>query len=286
MQYLFGSRQTDYGQRRIQDGSYARWSELYDRIYFEFCESEAHPPESDQERKRFVNWALEVMSSCPEYNQVKNQIFFIDGLRYTEGSFLSQADSHAADFGLVKNIATRSDWEDLNFGKQQALLRDPLGMTERPVIYRGLLDHEVGVDFADYLSQYLVGLGDRSVLSLPTWSEGEQGISLSILTGLNRIAGQITGLSPREVRFGDAAQDLVGFAYDGRQGNVLCLINLGKQVRSLGFRGKFAHYTNLYEYNSQGSLIRHVELSQTPRTISLLPGSVIVFDDFSNRPEE
>ena len=61
MKYLFGSASSEYGQKRLADGTALRWSDLFPRIYLEFSADEADLS-GDQNLRAFAEWAIRTMA--------------------------------------------------------------------------------------------------------------------------------------------------------------------------------------------------------------------------------
>lgn len=280
MQYLFGSRQSDYGLRRLQDGSISRWNEVFDTIYLEFTEDELSSYNSDRERSAFVDWAIELISSTPEYGLVSHQLVFVDGMNYQEGSLLSSADAHSADYGQVVPVYNREELSSVSEGRLTSFLRDPLRLgASRPDLYRSLARGE-SQRLADYLAQTLQGLGRDAIMALPNMSRDASGLPPEILTALTQASQGLAGHTPYEVKITgyeeDEPQSLVVLAFADRKETRVFVLNLGQEVELFRLRDAVPERSEIWEYDWDGKLLAQQTTGWRQKTYNILPGAVLV----------
>lgn len=280
MQYLFGSRQSAYGLKRLQDGSISRWNELFTTIYLEFTEDQFSSFSTDRERSALVDWAIEVISSTPEYDLVSHQLVFIDGMNYQEGSLLSSADAHAADYGPVLTVGKQAELEAVSEARLAKLLRDPLRLgATRPELYRSVAAGE-SQRLADYLAQILQGLGREVLLALPDMSGEPEGVPRQLLTSLNQACQGLAGHTPYEVKITgyEEGEDkpLLALVFADREETRTYVLNLGEEVELFRLRDAVPDQSQIWEYDWDGRLLVQETMGWRPKTFTILPGAVLV----------
>ncbi len=280
MQYLFGARQSEYGLRRLQDGSISRWNEVFDTIYLEFTEDELSSYNSDRERSTFVDWAIDLISSTPEYDLASHQLVFIDGMNYQEGSLLSSADAHAADYGPVVPVYTHEELKAVSEGRLTHFLRDPLRLgATRPDLYRSLAGGD-SQRLADYLAQTLQGLGRDTIMALPNMSRDASGLPPEILTALTQASQGLAGHTPYTVKISGYEEDeprpLVALAFADRKETRIFVLNLGQEVELFRLRDAVPESSEIWEYDWDGKLLAQQTTGWRQKTYTILPGGALV----------
>ncbi|MDO5016269.1 MAG: hypothetical protein Q4E09_04615 [Eubacteriales bacterium] len=287
MQYLFGNRQTEYGQKRVADGNLASWNEIFDQVYLEFVETGDSEFRSDAERKAFVEWAMAIIRSTNEYEQVADQLVFIDGMCYEGGVLLSEADAHAYDLRALKPMG---NVESLRAEKEHwatGSLREPLWMpSARPELVRSISGTDRDLRLADYMLAALDGLGQQKILSLPSLTSDFNAMPESVLTTLVKCESDLAGAVPLTVQVSDSGNEedqvLQAFAFRSKDRDIIFLLNLSHEARLVRLDSAKNEQMVITEYNPQGEFLNERGNRHHERFHSVLPGGMLVFESASD----
>ncbi len=93
LEYLCGSVSSEYGGKRIDNGTALPWSRQFDKMIIEICDSE-NCFASDTQKAAYVDCVMAMFSTSEYYADIKDKIIFLDGMEYSGGTMLSGADSH------------------------------------------------------------------------------------------------------------------------------------------------------------------------------------------------
>lgn len=99
IEYLCGSLSDPYGKVRIENGTSFPWSMQFDRIFIEISDANGIFS-TDLQRGAYVDYMIKVISSSPYYVDMKDKIYFLDGMNYDGGTMLSQADYHTSSLRI------------------------------------------------------------------------------------------------------------------------------------------------------------------------------------------
>ena len=105
LEYLCGSVSSDYGRKRIDNGTAMPWSRCFDTIYIEISDSEGFFI-SDTQRAAYVNFVISMFSQSEYYTDIKDKAVFLDGMNYDGGVMISSANSHTMPLELGSNDQT------------------------------------------------------------------------------------------------------------------------------------------------------------------------------------
>ncbi|MBR5975135.1 MAG: hypothetical protein IK020_08125 [Clostridiales bacterium] len=97
--YLCGGITDDYGKIRIDNGTAVPWQKQFDRIVFEISDGNGLF-ETDLQRRAYVDYLILLISNSPYYPDIKDSIFFLDGMHYDNGTVLSSADFHTTALSI------------------------------------------------------------------------------------------------------------------------------------------------------------------------------------------
>lgn len=278
MQYLFGSSNSEYGQKRMQQGTAARWTDLFTQIYFEFGEDEGSFV-GDQNRSAFVEWAISVMSSTPEYKLVKNQIVFVDGMHYRDGVLLSSADSHAGDYADVQPVANLTELREGAERRFEELPRDAMrASAPRPELIRSFSAGGEALRLSDVFARVFYGLGDRTLLCLINEGRGEGNLPAPMAAAVIRASENLAGLSPVQLtpEDGQIPEDLLAFGFENRRSLKVYLVNIGDEPKLAAINGRDWSNATMTSFDAAGSLLEQRRYGKRAGVISILPGSCIV----------
>ncbi len=93
IEYFCSSIGTEYGRMRIDNGTAVPWSRQFDTIIIEINDDN-QIFESDIQRSCYVNFIMTAIQQSEFYNDIKDSVVFVDGMKYDGGVVLSSADSH------------------------------------------------------------------------------------------------------------------------------------------------------------------------------------------------
>ncbi|MBO4688436.1 MAG: hypothetical protein J5636_07980 [Clostridiales bacterium] len=97
--YLCGGITDDYGKIRVDNGTAVPWQKQFDRIVLEITDDNGLF-ETDLQRRAYVDYLILLISNSPYYPDIKDSIFFLDGMHYDNGTVLSGADFHTTALAI------------------------------------------------------------------------------------------------------------------------------------------------------------------------------------------
>ena len=102
MEYLCGSMTSEYGGRRIDNGTALPWSRQFTRFYIEVNDS-GKVFKSDVQKAAYVNFVISMFSQSEYFGDIKDKTVFLDGMKYDGGTMMSDADNHTMNVKLLAN---------------------------------------------------------------------------------------------------------------------------------------------------------------------------------------
>ncbi len=96
MDYLCGSVSSEYGKKRIDNGTALPWGRQFDTIYIEIRDDDGIFT-SDAQRGAYVSYIIDAFNRSQYYLEVKDSMVLLDGMDYEGGTVLSSADFHTSD---------------------------------------------------------------------------------------------------------------------------------------------------------------------------------------------
>ena len=105
LEYLCGSVSSEYGRRRIDNGTAMPWARRFDHVYIEIADSEGFFI-SDTQRAAYVNYVISMFSQSEYYTDIKDKTVFLDGMKYDGGVMMSSANSHTMPLVIGNNDQT------------------------------------------------------------------------------------------------------------------------------------------------------------------------------------
>lgn len=100
LEYLCGSLTSEYGGRRIDNGTALPWSRQFTRFYIEINDS-GKVFKSDVQKAAYVNYVISMFSQSEYFSDIKDKTIFLDGMFYDGGTMISDADNHTMGVTLV-----------------------------------------------------------------------------------------------------------------------------------------------------------------------------------------
>ena len=113
LEYLCGSLTSEYGGRRIDNGTALPWSRQFTRFYIEINDS-GKVFKSDVQKAAYVNYVISMFSQSEYFSDIKDKTVFLDGMKYDGGTMMSDADNHTMDVKLVANDNTATYIDNIN----------------------------------------------------------------------------------------------------------------------------------------------------------------------------
>lgn len=281
MQFLFGAQSTVYGQLRAEQGMSGRWSDYFTTIYFEFAES----PDlayTDSEKRAFVDYALKILSSCPEYKQVKKQLVFIDGMQYKEGNSSSKADYHKTIIPGMTRLYDLDALKRMSDSITSLFPRDPSRASYEQAECLQSSGSSERLRAADFWATVLSGLGDTSSLFLADFDALQAKLPQTLWPAYLRYGRALQGASTLPISSPDIGsksnegQGLLAKAFKTTKGRMIFYVNLATQpfevrMYDLDFTG-----ASLASYDSDGQLLNTQELRGRSIEQTVFPGGFVV----------
>ena len=113
LEYLCGSLTSEYGGRRIDNGTALPWSRQFTRFYIEINDS-GKVFKSDVQKASYVNYVISMFSQSEYFSDIKDKTVFLDGMRYDGGTMMSDADNHTMGVKLLANDSTATYIDNIN----------------------------------------------------------------------------------------------------------------------------------------------------------------------------
>ena len=102
LEYMCGSVSSEYGRRRIDNGTAMPWARRFDHVYIEIADSEGFFI-SDTQRAAYVNFVISMFSQSEYFTDIKDKTIFLDGMKYDGGVMMSSANSHTMPLTIGNN---------------------------------------------------------------------------------------------------------------------------------------------------------------------------------------
>ena len=113
LEYLCGSMTSEYGGKRIDNGTALPWSRQFTRFYIEINDS-GKAFKSDVQKAAYVNYVISMFSQSEYFSDIKDKTVFLDGMKYDGGTMMSDADNHTMDVRLIANDNSESYIDNIN----------------------------------------------------------------------------------------------------------------------------------------------------------------------------
>ena len=113
LEYLCGSLTSEYGGRRIDNGTALPWSRQFTRFYIEINDS-GRAFKSDVQKASYVNYVISMFSQSEYFSDIKDKTVFLDGMNYDGGTMLSDADNHTMSVKLAANDSSATYIDNIN----------------------------------------------------------------------------------------------------------------------------------------------------------------------------
>ena len=107
LEYMCGSMTTEYGGKRIDNGTALPWSRQFSKFYIEINDS-GRVFKSDIQKASYVNYVISMFSQSEYFSDIKDKTVFLDGMTYDNGTMMSDADNHTMDVKLIANDSSET----------------------------------------------------------------------------------------------------------------------------------------------------------------------------------
>lgn len=293
VEYLAGSPLTAYGRLRSRDGAIGRWTDAFNFLYIEIADTSSVLP-NDASRANYVHWMMDRIKSSPDFQAIRNKVFFVDAMVYDDGRSHTSADYHAGDFMVKESLTSLTGLEAAVQAFVNTIPRGKIsGGLLSPELIRSLkLDRlEATPRLVDLVAPALADLGRHSGLVLLDMNFGDptslsgQDIASRALAALEGLGGLRLLEDPVILRRGDFfAEDegpdkesLALYAFSWRGVTRFYALNLGQSARIVSVQGidrqKEARYL-LYDH--RGNVISQGVWKWKRDHFTLLPGGLLV----------
>ncbi len=300
VEYLAGSPLSTYGKLRSRDGAIGRWTDTFSLIYIELTDGGGILP-NDASRANYVHWLMDQIKAAPDFQGIRNQVFFIDSMQYDDGRSHTTADYHAGDLRLGQPLDSEETLEEiLNDWINSIPRRGMSGGVLVPELIRSVeidYDHEP-VRLVDAVGVVLADLGNNTVLALMDINYADRSsLTDKHLTGhaLNAVRG-LSGLQlleePALVRSSQAAKDqtedleqeaeldsqrrVLFYAFGSRDSILVFALNLDRSAHVVSIQGLDQQETRFALYDHRGNTISEGSWERKRDEFTLLPGGVLV----------
>ncbi len=113
LEYLCGSLTSEYGGKRIDNGTALPWSRQFTRFYIEINDS-GKVFKSDVQKASYVNYVISMFSQSEYFSDIKDKTVFLDGMKYDGGTMMSDADNHTMSVKLLANDNSATYIDNIN----------------------------------------------------------------------------------------------------------------------------------------------------------------------------
>lgn len=113
LEYLCGSLTSEYGGRRIDNGTALPWSRQFTRFYIEINDN-GRMFQSDIQKAAYVNYVMSMFTQSEYFSDIKDKAVFLDGMKYDGGTMMSDADNHTMAVELTSSGSSSTFIEEID----------------------------------------------------------------------------------------------------------------------------------------------------------------------------
>jgi photosystem II stability/assembly factor-like uncharacterized protein len=306
MEYLAGSPLSAYGKLRSRDGAIGRWSDTFDAIYLEITDVDDVLP-NDISRANYVHWIMDQIVSAPDYDDVQNKIFLIDGMIYDDGRSHTSADYHAGDLLLDGPLREAADVEaNVMRWVNSIPRRRMIGDRFMPELLRSVDVTRLGdaVRLVDVALPLVADLGDNSTVALADINLADNKFlsgdhaAVRALRVCRGLAGKILLEEPEKLlseRESDKKESVGShddehsrtiyfYTYRSREGVTAMAINIGTDPQVVAIQGFDEKEASFELYDHRGIVISEGVNQPDRENFTLLPGGILVLRQGTSIP--
>lgn len=304
IEYLAGSPLSAYGKLRSRDGAIGRWTDAFNLIYMEITDGDQILP-NDASRANYVHWIMDQIKEAPDFQTIRNKVFFVDAMTYDDGRSHTSADYHAGDFHPTGNLISQDDLErEINQWVNQIPRGKMAGGLLAPELIRSLAFDglEETPRLVDVVASALADLGHNSALALldvnyadPAYLAGKAMASqaLPALGGLSGLRRLETPVIIRQGPQGSEDQEdgeesldsqaLVFHAFSWRGSTRVFALNLGQSPQIVSIQGMNQEQgANFQLYDHRGNVISQGVWKRNRDDFTLLPGGILLIQQVTD----
>lgn len=105
--YISGGITDTYGKLRVDNGTAVPWNKQFERIVVEFSDQDGLF-ETDLQRRAYVDYMISLISNSKYYSDLKDKLFFVDGMKYESGTMTSTADYHVSTLNIGNHAENKN----------------------------------------------------------------------------------------------------------------------------------------------------------------------------------
>ncbi|NLA96314.1 MAG: hypothetical protein GX838_05695 [Clostridiaceae bacterium] len=300
VEYLAGSPLSAYGKLRSRDGAIGRWTDAFSLIYIELTDGDGILP-NDASRANYVHWIMDQIKAAPDFQGIRNQVFFIDSMQYDDGRSHTTADYHAGDLRLGQPLDSEEAFEEtLNDWINSIPRRSMSGGVLVPELIRSVAfdyDNEP-VRLVDAVGAVLADLGNNTALVLMDVNFAEsvflsnKDITGNALYTVRDLSGLQLLEEPALIRTSQAAKDqledpgreteiessrrVLFYAFGSRDVTLVFALNLDRSAHVVSIQGLNQQESRFELYDHRGNTITEGSWGRKHDEFTLLPGGVLV----------
>ena len=124
MEYMCGSLTSEYGGKRIDNGTALPWSRQFSRFYIEINDS-GKVFKSDIQKASYVNFVISMFTQSEHFADIKDKTVFLDGMQYDGGTMMSDADNHTMAVKLFANDTSATYIDNIDTSYVLAQYKSP-----------------------------------------------------------------------------------------------------------------------------------------------------------------
>ena len=121
---MCGSLTSEYGGKRIDNGTALPWSRQFSRFYIEINDS-GKVFKSDIQKASYVNFVISMFTQSEHFADIKDKTVFLDGMQYDGGTMMSDADNHTMAVKLFANDTSATYIDNIDTSYVLAQYKSP-----------------------------------------------------------------------------------------------------------------------------------------------------------------
>lgn len=140
LEYMCGSMTSQYGGRRIDNGTALPWSRQFTRFYIEINDN-GKVFKSDTQKTSYVNFVISMFTQSEYFSDIKDKTVFLDGMQY-DGATDSDADHHTMGVRLTANDSSATYIENIETSYDLSRYKVPHNISGKTGEYIYTLDSD------------------------------------------------------------------------------------------------------------------------------------------------
>ncbi|MHB1452783.1 MAG: hypothetical protein ACYCYM_02350 [Saccharofermentanales bacterium] len=281
IEYMAGPISSSYGNLRLTNGSSLPWSNRFEKIYIEFTD-QAGTLKNDISRALYVNYSIRVIEASPYYKNIRSGIVLIDGMQYSEGLMLSNADYSSLDFicDTGENTIGNLNKELDRFAS--LIPRNPDRPSDTPInIMKSLVfaDRTVIPTTADYTVLLLESLGKDTTATLATLDTISADTLSGSLTAAITVASEGTlgdRMTLKTETLSETNTNISCYAFNHNGELLFVFASHDDSPVAIKLETTFPRYgAQLIRYDPAGSIAEKRNLKNSGERFNIMPGNIV-----------